>query len=266
MPRPSLDPAARARGALLGALAGGGDAPLLEILAQELAEGRTDLRRLAERWVELYRQDPRGFDADTAAALKFIATHHAPPPAGGAGSGALCRVVPVALVAYRSPRTLVSATYHIAALTHPAPEAAWGAVAVNVALGRLLEGHRDFVADVIGALAGNAAPETLMRAVRRVPVQRRETLPPPLAAGDPVAGVELALGLAYHEPLAARGLDLVRDAGPTPAAGAAGALLGARDGSAAIPGRFLTGGSPARWSALADRLTPRVIPAAARPD
>jgi hypothetical protein len=57
----------------------------------------------------------------------------------------------------------------------------------------------------------------------------------------------------------------LRDAGPTPAAGAAGALLGARDGAAAIPERFLTGESSPRWAALADRLT-RVVTAAARPD
>jgi ADP-ribosylglycohydrolase len=263
MPRPSLDSAARARGALLGALAGGGDAPLVEILAEELAEGRTDLRRLAERWVEQYRLDPEGLDGDTAAALEFLASHHAPPLSGGAGSGALCRVVPVALVAYRSPRTLVSATYHVAALTHPAPAAAWGAVAINVALGRLLEGRRDFVPDVIEALAGNAAPETLLHAVRRVPLQRRDALPLAQAAAEPAAGVELALGLAYHEPLLARGLALLREAGPTPAAGAAGALLGARDGADAIPERFVTGDTAARWATLADRLS-RVAPSAAR--
>jgi ADP-ribosyl-[dinitrogen reductase] hydrolase len=262
MPRPSFDPAARARGAMLGALAGGGDAPLLGILAEELADGRTDLRRLAERWVERYRRDPRGFDPESAAALEFIATHHAPPTSGGSGAGALGRVMPVALVAYRSPRTLVSATYHIAALTHPAPDAAWGAVAVNVALGRLLQGHRDFVADVVEALAGNAAPETLVAAVRRVPLQRRDTLPLPVAAGDPAAAVELALGLAYHEPIAARGLDLVREAGTTPAGAAAGALLGARDGAAGIPERWLEGEAAVRWAALADRLA-RVAPAGA---
>jgi ADP-ribosylglycohydrolase len=265
MPRPSLDSAARARGALLGALAGGGDAPLLEILAEELADGRTDLRRLAERWVERFRDDPSGFDGDTAAALEFIAEHQAPPTLGGAGSGALGRAIPVALVAHRSPRTLVSATFHIAALTHPAPEAAWGAVAINVALGRLLEGHRDFVADVVEALAGNSAPETLLTAIRRVPIQRRETLPRPSIAAGPAEAVELALGLAYHEPLAVRGLEFLRESGPTPAGGAAGALLGARDGAGAIPGRFLTGAPAERWSALADRLA-RVVPGAVRTD
>ena len=265
MPRASLDPAARARGALLGALAGGGEAPLLEILADELAEGRTDLRRLAERWVERFHEHPRGIEPETAAALEFLATHGAPPPSGGTGSGGLARVIPVALVAYRSPRTLVSATYHIAALTHPSAEAAWGAVAVNVALGRLLQGNRDFVADVVEALAGNAAPETLLRAVRRVPLQRREGLAAPRPADSAVAGVELALCLAYHEPLAGRGLEWLRESGPSPAAGAAAALLGARDGDAAIPRHFHAGEPALRWSALADRLA-RLAPAPVRAD
>ncbi len=255
MSRPSPDLSQRARGALLGALAGGGVSPLLEILAAELGEGRSDLRGLAERWVEHYRRDPGGLDGETAAALEFLAAHHAPAPAGGRGSGVLPRVVPVALLAFRSPRTLVSATFHIAALTHGAPGASWGAVAVNVALGRLLSGQRDFLPDVLDALIGNRAPDRLLAAVRRVPLLRREALPPPAAgAADAVAGVELALGLAYHEPLAERAFDRLGEAGPSAAGAAAGALLGARDGGAAVPRRWLPPEPAATWSALADRL------------
>ena len=252
------DLAARARGAMLGALAGGGESPLLEILADELAAGRTDLRRLAERWVERHRVAPVLDDADTAAALEFLDRHGAPPLEGGAGAGVVGRLVPVALVAYRLPRTLVSATYHTAALTHPAPEAAWGAVAVNVALARLLDGRRDFIADVIEALVGNGAPERLLAAVRRVPVQRQPGVPAPGA--DAVSAVEAALAAAYHEPLAARGFDRLLAAGPTPAAGAAGALFGARDGEAAIPTARLPGGRATAWAELADRLV-RLAPA-----
>jgi ADP-ribosylglycohydrolase len=261
MPAAPLDLAARARGTLLGALAGGGGAPLLEVLAEELAEGRTDLRRLAERWVERSEREEVG-DPETAAALAFIAAHQAPPTSGGSGSGALGRQAPVVLVAYRSPRTLVSATLHIAALTHPAPETAWGAVAVNVALGRLLEGRRDFIADVIAVLTGNDAPEPLLEAVRRVPRQRRNTLPgAAVAEVDAVAGIELVLGLAYHEPIAARGLETLRRAGASGVGAAAGALLGARGGEAPLPAEWLPEPQRARWSALAERLV-RLIPAA----
>ena len=208
MAAPSIPPSVRARGALLGALAGGGDQPLLEILADELADGRTDLRRLAERWVAWHHAHPGAADAETGAALDVLAAHGAPPLEGGRGSSGLARTLPVALVAFRSPRTLVSATVHIAALTHPEPDAAWGAVAINVALATFLLGRRDFLPDVVEALAGNAAPARLLAAVRRVPLGPRDELPLAAAASaDAVRGVTLALGLAYHEPLAARGFD-----------------------------------------------------------
>lgn len=251
----SIDLPDRARGALLGALGGGGADPLLEILAEELAEGRTDLRRLAGRWVEHHRQWPVTGDPDTAAALEELAAHDAPPATGGRGSGALARTVPVALVAARSPRSLVSATFHIAGLTHPDPAASWGAVAVNVALARLLHGTRDFVPDVLEALRGNGAPDRLVDAVRRVPLVRREALPAPAdTRHDAVAGVLLALGLAYHEPLAARGFDSLRASDASAPAAAAGALLGARDGAAAVPGHLLQPEEAIRWAGLAEQL------------
>jgi hypothetical protein len=257
MPPAPLDLAARARGTLLGALAGGGHSPLLEILAEELAQGHTDLRRLADRWVERAGRGPVG-DEETTAALAFLAEHGVPPTEGGRGSAVLGRLAPVALVAYRSPRTLVSATFHIAALTHPAPEAAWGAVAVNVALARLLAGTRDFIADVIEALAGNGAPDTLLAAVRRVPLARADAMPGSLATeDDAVAGVVLALTLAYHEPVAARAFARL---GRNGAGAAAGALLGARDGPAAVPAGDAA--ASAQWAELAERLIRRT-PAAA---
>ena len=111
--------------------------------------------------------EPRDIDPETNAALAHLARHDAPPSrAAGQGSDALVRAVPVALAAFDAPRTLVSATYHIAALTHPDPVVAWSAVAVNVALARFLQGERDFVPDVIEALRNNEVPEPLLAAVR----------------------------------------------------------------------------------------------------
>ena len=95
-----------------------------------------------------------------------------------------------------------------------------GRIATDAA--RLLQGKRDFIADVIEALAGNAAPERLLQAARRVPLERPEALPGAAAAeADAVAAVSLALGLAYHEPVAGRGLDRLRQDGLT----ATGAVL-----------------------------------------
>jgi ADP-ribosyl-[dinitrogen reductase] hydrolase len=258
---PSLS--SRARGAFRGALAGASGAAtplvLLRVLAEELAEGRVDLRVVAERWVEGYRADPRGVDAETAAALDFLGRHHAPPTDSAArGPGPSARVIPIALLAFDSPRNLVSATFHTAALTHPDPRSAWAAVAVNVALATFIQGKRDFVPAVLEVLRGNGVPEELLAAVRRVPLRRRQGLPDPALVGiDAVAAAETVLWLAYHEPLPARGLDALGRSGEEgrAVAIAAGALMGARDGAGALPAKLLPG-EPALsdWDALADRL------------
>ena len=180
--------------------------------------------------------ESRDIDPETGAALAHLARHDAPPSRGaGTGSDPLVRAIPVALAALHAPRTLVSATYHIVALTHPEPVVAWSAVAVNIALARLLQGHRDFVPDVIEALRTNDAPEAVLAAVRRVPLPaatRQESSVPGQALDD----AEAALRLAYHDPVLERGLHhAARGAVNAGRAGLTGALLGARDGSAAIP-------------------------------
>jgi ADP-ribosylglycohydrolase len=214
--------------------------------------------------VKHYRTDPRGIGPETAAALSHLERYDAPPAeAAGRGPDPLVHCVPVAIAMFQSPRNLVSGTYHIAALTHPDPAVAWSAVALNVALARFLQGKRDFIADVLEALRNNAVPEELLGILRRVPVALREDLgAAELSAPDAVGCVRAALWLAYHEPLAARGLSWAAEGGPRSAAlaGAAGALLGARDGvealdpwSAALPDQ---GESLRRLAAVLARTTP----------
>ena len=252
---PSLN--LRASGALVGLAAGrslalreafDGGLVLTRILAEELAAGRRDLRELTQRWAERLRADPRGVDAETAAALVHLARHDAPPArAAGQGSDPLVRCVPVALAAFDAPRTLVSATFHIAGLTHPDPLVAWSAVALNVALACVLRGMRDFVPDVIEALRNNVVPPELLAAVRRVPLPA----PSPLdgtgtdaasAIGTALGDLEAALRLAHHEPLLERGLLAAARPGPAAAAraGIAGALLGARSGADALPADWVS--------------------------
>jgi ADP-ribosyl-[dinitrogen reductase] hydrolase len=267
VPKPVPSLAFRAAGALLGLAAGRGLAlggrpdgglALALILAEELAAGRRDLQGLAHQWVARHQSDARDIDPETSAALAHLARHDAPPSqAAGQGSDPLVRTVPVALAAYDAPRTLVSATYHIAALTHPEPTVTWSAVAVNVALASFFRGKRDFVPDVLEALRSNEVPDPVMLAVRRVPLPDRHA-----AAGDgsvpglALADAEAALRLAYHEPLLERGLPAAAAAGPVAAAraGLAGALLGARDGAAAIPEAWTSREDRATLGALAARL------------
>ena len=224
MPRllPALS--SRAEGAVLGLA-------LALILADELGAGRTDLRRVAGRWVERHQSDGRGIDQETAGALRHIARHDAPPRQGtGRSAEALIRCIPVALAMSHSP--------HIAALTHPDPAVTWSAVALNVALARLLLGKRDFIADVLEALRDNPVPAELLATVRRVPLERREELEAAeLSPADAVGCVRAALWLAYREPLLERGVRWAAKGQPhgSALAGAAGALLGVRDGVEALP-------------------------------
>ena len=243
-----------------------GSLDLTWILVEELAAGHRDLQSLAHRWVARHRSDSSDIDPETAAALAHLARHDAPPSrAAGSGSDPLVRALPVALAAYDAPRTLVSATYHIAALTHPEPLVAWSAVAVNVALARFLLGKRDFVPDVVEALRANEVPDALLAAVRRVPLPA--AAPPTEKASGPglaLDDAEAALRLAYHEPVLERGLRGIAAAGAGAAgrAGLAGALLGARDGVGAIPDAWTARVDGGHLGSLATRLV-RADPAAA---
>lgn len=212
------------------------------ILAEELLQREINLQRLAYRWAEWAERDGRGIGAWTRTALRHIQAHDSPPTSTGgrAGNGTISRCLPVALRTFAQPANLVSGTYHTAVLTHPDERCAWGAVAVNVAAACFLQGRRDFIGDVLEVLRTNAAPEELLQAVRRVPLEKRDELPVG-DAGYVVYGIEVALWFAYHEPNLDRGLGWLADAGCRSCAGAAVALMGARDGSPAVPDRWIAG-------------------------
>lgn len=266
--------AERARGALLGHACGsaaghpaavpGAEVEMALILGEWIADGGSDARTLLDRWLVWARQDGQGLDSWTRQALELYGEHHRPPTrmdaAGQAGSGAVARALPVALATLSSPRNLLSATLHTAELTHPAPEAAWPAVAVNVAAHCLLLGQRDFIPEVIAALEMQVdVPLELLAAVRRVPFERREEL----ASGEQPAdsaihAMELALWCAHHEHSLERTVTWLADVNGGAGVGAtvAGGLLGARDGEAAIPAPWLAAlAQRERILALAQRLT-----------
>jgi len=220
------------------------DVAMALLLSEELLEAEVDLERLAHRWVGWLDRDGRGVGTWTRTALNHIRTHGSPPSGigGRATNGAIMRALPVALAARGSPQNLVSGSWHTAALTHPDDRCTWGAVAVNVAAAELLAGRRDFLADVIEVLRVNEAPVELLAAVRRVPLERREELPiVGERAWDALTCVEVALWAAWHEPDLEQALIWLANAGgdTDTNAAVAGGLLGARDGEAAIPRRWI---------------------------
>lgn len=243
MARP-IPVADRARGALLGlalghALAGPddqlvGEAALALLLAEELLETEVDLRRIAERWIAWARRDGRGLGPGTIDALEHLARYDAPRPAapGAADGGPLVRAVPIALAAAAQPRNLVSGTWHTIMLTHADPATAWSGVAVNVALAQLLQGHRDFLPDVIEALRANDAAASVLSAARRIPFVQRDELD---GGGHvAIAGAEVALWTAHHESRIERAVARF-DPNRREEAALVGALLGAREGEPGLP-------------------------------
>ncbi len=220
------------------------DVAMALLLAEELLAGDVDLERLAGRWIQWLDTDGRGAGNWTRTALNHIRTHGSPPSGTGgrAPNGAVMRALPVALATRGSPRNLVAGSWHTAALTHPDDRCTWSAVAVNVAAAELLAGRRDFLADVIEVLRVNEAPPELLAAVRRVPLERREELPIlGERAWDAISCAEIALWAAWHEPDLEQALIWLANAGgdTDTNAAVAGGLLGARDGEAAVPGRWV---------------------------
>jgi hypothetical protein len=236
----------RASGLLLGNLAAApssGEAAwarlaLAHILAEELLRPDPDIGALARRWAGA-AVPVAALDAGSVSGFEHLRDTGQPRmhrmPATAASLP--LHLLPVALLAFENPRTLTSLTWHLATLTHPEPESSWGAVAVNVAAARLLQGHRDFVPDVIEVLRNNDAPPLLLETVRRLPLLRRENIDGlALNAPPAIASTCAALWAAHTESRTATALEwLERLPVPLAAGAAVGAgLLGARDGIEAL--------------------------------
>lgn len=240
----SLSLASRASGLLLGqtAAAGRGIGPsgaaarlaFNRVLGEELLVADPDLGRLTQRWAAMAGDDAP-LDAGARAGFAHLREHGSPRVAGGTERPALpLHLLPVALLTFENPRNVTALTWHLAALTHPDPASTWGAVAVNVAAARLLQGHRDFVPDVIEALRNNEAPPLLLETVRRLPLLRRENIDAVAGTESPAVGATCAaLWAAHTEPRTAAAVEWLEQLPPSAAAAGAG-LLGARDGIEAL--------------------------------
>jgi len=231
------------------------DAAMTVLLAESLAEkGDFDASDVAERWVKWMQRDGRGIGLTTQRALRLIEAGTEPFEAGrlahnarAASNGAVMRCIPVAL----------RVSTQQAAITHADERCTWAAAAVNLAARELLHGNQHFVEEVLHRLQG--APRTLVDAIRRVPWEQETDLPFSAGgeAGYVVHCVEIAFWCTMHRPSLEEALIFLAEAGgdTDTNAAVAGALLGARDGEAAIPPRWLEQLGTARGVAtLAERL------------
>jgi hypothetical protein len=207
---------------------------LVEETVRSLTGPQVQLDRMVDRWIE---PDAVGQPRwDTTLTLDWLRRNHRPPLPGEVPPypGALVRFLPLAVIASGSPTNLVSGTYHLAALVDPDPVTLWSAVAVNVAAARFLHGRKDFIADLIEALRANQAPDPVLAAVRRVPLESPAALGQ-LDPARPLDCAHLALWFSYREPRIDVALESVARVdrrgwlGPLTTA-----LLGAREGEKAL--------------------------------
>ena len=247
------------------------DAAMTLLLAESLAEkGDFDAHDVAERWVKWMKRDGRGIGLTTQRALRLIERGTEPFEAGrlahnarAASNGAVMRCIPVALRYHDNVDRLIRVSTQQAAITHADERCTWGAVAVNLAARELLHGNQHFVEEVLHRLQG--APRTLIEAIRRVPWEQESDLPLNVSgeAGYVVHCVEIAFWCGMHRPSLEEALIFLAEAGgdTDTNAAVAGALLGAREGEAAIPPRWLEQLGQARGvSALAERLIQAASP------
>ena len=246
------------------------DAAMALLLAESLVEqGDFDATAVAQRWVTWMKRDGRGIGPTTQRALRLIERGTEPFEAGrlarsagaAASNGAVMRCIPVALRYHDNVDKLVRVSTQQAAITHADERCTWGAAAVNLAARELLHGNAYFVEEVLHRVEG-AAPRPLIEAIRRVPWEQESDLPiaVPGEYGFVLHCVEIAFWCAMHRPSLEDALIFLVEAGGDTDTNAslAGALLGARDGEAGIPPRWLDQlGTAKGVSQLAERLVRR---------
>src|SRR6266496_2382956 len=245
------------------------DAAMALLLGESLlASQGFDANDVARRWVKWMKVDGRGIGITTKRALTMIDRGKEPFEAGqltnqenpgrSAGNGSVMRCIPVALRYHNDLDRLIRVSTQQAAITHADERCTWGAAAVNLAARELLHGNPRFIEEVLHRLEG-AAPHTLVEAIRRVPGEQEGDLPIAVAGefGYVVHCVEIAFWYALHYPSLEGALVHLAEAGgdTDTNAAVAGALLGARDGEASIPPRWLDQLGMARRAApLAEQL------------
>lgn len=245
------------------------DAALALLLAESLAAcGDFDTADVAQRWVKWMKADGRGLGPITRRALRLIERGTEPFEAGrlayqadprrSAGNGSVMRCVPVAIRFHGDIDKLIRVSTQQAAITHADGRCLWSAAAVNLAARELLHGNIYFIDEVIHRLR-DRAPRALLDALHRVPREHQSDLPILVEGeiGYVLHCVEIAFWFAVHGRSLEDALVFLAQAGgdTDTNAAVAGALLGARDGEAGLPPRWmeqLTGAAGIRD--LADRL------------
>ena len=233
-------------------------------LGEALLEGGDHLGGFANRLVIWARENGRGMGRLTRRVIQELEAGHAPPEAARlvyefnpiAPNGGVMRCAPLALARHGQPETLVSDSAATCVVTHYASTCQWSCIIVNAVIAMLLRGATPDLRALTSAAVADGAPDLLAAALD-------DGIPAGILSaveeGTPVASdaswlrreqvlightlLALQCGLwAAETPLdfevALR--QVVTAGGDTDTnAAVAGAVLGARYGTSAIPERWL---------------------------
>ena len=233
-------------------------------LGEAMLAGGDYVGEFGRRLVAWRRENGRGIGITTDRVIGVLEGGHRPPDAARtvyeghpiAPNGGVMRCAPVALARFREPERLVRDSAATCVVTHYAPTSQWSCIVINAVIALLLRGIEPDLSALMGAASGDGCPDMLGAAMGDgIPSDVLESI----VSGVPVAEdcswlrrdqrlightlIALQAGLwaavtplGFEEALR----QVVEAGGDTDTNGAVvGAVLGARYGASAIPGRWL---------------------------
>ena len=233
-------------------------------LSEALLKGGDYVGEFGERLVDWARENGRGIGITTSRVISALEAGHRPPNAARivyethpiAPNGGVMRCAPVALARFRQPELLVSDSTATCVVTHYAPTSQWSCIIINAVIALLLKGTEPDLSALMAAASTDGCSDLLGTALSDgIPSDVLECI----ADDNPVTEdcswlrgdqrlightlIAMQAGLwAAVTPLGFESAlrQVVEAGGDTDTNGAvAGAVLGARYGATAIPGRWL---------------------------
>ena len=233
-------------------------------LGEALFGGGDYVGEFGRRLVAWRRENGRGIGITTDRVIGVLEAGHRPPDAARivyeenpiAPNGGVMRCAPVALARFHEPGRLVSESAATCVVTHYAPASQWSCIVINAVIALLLRGTEPNLSALMGAASGDGCPDMLGTALRDgIPSDVLESIASGGPAPEDCSWLRREQRLIGHTLIALQaGLwsavtpmdfedalrQVVEAGGDTDTNGAvAGAVLGARYGASAIPGRWL---------------------------
>jgi ADP-ribosyl-[dinitrogen reductase] hydrolase len=224
------------------------DTQMATCIAESIvATGTVDGDDIAHRFVDWLHSDPKDIGTTTRRALMYLDRGFSWQEAGertyreaggqGIGNAGVMRCAPVGLFRSNDLDRLIADTRLSSAITHADPLAQWAAVAVNVALRELLLNGQQ--PDFLERIAAVIEERAVAQAVRVIPLLKADDV---RSTGYALHTMQTALwSLTHHPTFEEAVIAAVNFGDDADTSGAVtGALAGAREGSGAIPARWLS--------------------------